>query len=219
MPAGAGPECRVGVLQILRHLGGRDRGAKDHRAGRRRIAVADDALSHIRSDAVGADQRRGHDPFAAVQRDRHAGVLRIEIHARGSRCEARSVRARGRRRAARRGCRRDAPPRKDCRSARRTASPHGMLATSSPVTASIIRSRSISSACFLAAAPTPSASSTDSALGATWRPTPTSPNSRACSSTSERKPWRASASAQASPPMPPPAMATGCALRADVIRG
>ena len=97
--------------------------------------------------------------------------------------------------------------------------PQGMLATSSPVTASIIRSRSIISAFFFAAAPTPSASSTDSALGATWRPTPTSPNSRACSSTSERKPCRASASAQASPPMPPPAIATGCALRAATSSG
>ncbi len=109
----------------------------------------------------------------------------------------------------RRGCRRDAPPRRDCRSAARTARRSGMLATSSPVTPSIISSRSISSAFFFAAAPTPSASSTDSALGATCRPTPTSPNSRACSSTSERKPCRASASAQASPPMPPPAIATG----------
>ena len=88
-----------------------------------------------------------------------------------------------------------------------------MLATSAPVTASSISSRSISSACCFAAAPTPSASSTDSALGAICRPTPASPNSAACSSTSDWKPCRASASAQASPPMPPPAMATGHTLR------
>src|SRR4051794_8254297 len=89
-----------------------------------------------------------------------------------------------------------------------------MLTTSSPVTASIIRSRSIISAFFFAALPTPRASSTESALGATWRPTPTSPNSRACSSTSDRNPLRARASAQASPPMPPPAIATGRLFRA-----
>ena len=50
------------------------------------------------------------------------------------------------------------------------------------------------------------------------------PNSRACSSTSERKPWRAGDSAAARPPMPAPAIATGSTLRglpkcAPAVRG
>ena len=214
VPVRPAPECRIGLLQILRHLGGGDGGAEDDGAGRQRIAVADDALSHVRIDAVGADQARRR---RCARRSRastdDAGSVQLEAGHAAVGAQLDQFVARGRRRAAGRGYGRDARPHKDCRSAARSAAPQGMLATSSPVTPSIIRSRSIISAFFFAAAPTPSASSTDSALGATWRPTPTSPNSRACSSTSERKPFRASASAQASPPMPPPAIATGWVLR------
>ena len=104
VPAGPGPERRVGVLQVLRHLGGRNGGAKDDRAGRQRIAVADDALSHIRIDAVGADQRGRGDALAAVERRPTRRICPARNPSRGYRCEARSGRARGRRRAARRGC-------------------------------------------------------------------------------------------------------------------
>src|SRR5204862_2427365 len=58
--------------------------------------------------------------------------------------------------------------------------------------------------------PTPSASSACHALGAIWMPAPISPNCGACSSTMLLKPRRASASAEARPPMPPPAITTGC---------
>src|ERR671936_260290 len=43
-------------------------------------------------------------------------------------------------------------------------------------------------------------------------PAPISPNCGACSSTTLRKPLRASASAAARPPMPPPATITGAAF-------
>ena len=80
VPVGPGPECRVGPLQILRHLGGRDGGAKDDGAGRQRIAVADDALSHVRIDAVGADQRGRGNALAGVQRHRYAGAFQLKAH-------------------------------------------------------------------------------------------------------------------------------------------
>ena len=61
VPVGPGPERRVGLLQVLRHLGGRDGGAEDDGAGRQRLAVADDAFAHDGIDAVGADQGGGRD--------------------------------------------------------------------------------------------------------------------------------------------------------------
>src|SRR5437763_11243173 len=85
----------------------------------------------------------------------------------------------------------------------------GMSITFSPLTPSIISRRSMNTASFLTRAPTPSASSACQAFGAIWMPAPISPNSGACSSTTLRKPLRASASAAARPPMPPPAMITG----------
>src|SRR3989440_19079 len=79
----------------------------------------------------------------------------------------------------------------------------------SPVTPSIISRLSMNTACFFTSWPTPSASSACQAFGAIWMPAPISPTSGACSSTVLRKPLRASASAAARPPMPPPAMITG----------
>ena len=186
MPAGPGPERRVGLLQVLRHVGRRDRGAIDDRAGRR-------ADRRRRRCACARWNRRRRRRPAPRPRSRSppcrmtaTPVPRARSPSPGSRCEARSagVRAAGvEQRAVDVGAVRDRVGVAEAlaRSARRS----GMLATSSPVTASSISSRSISSACFFAAAPTPSASSTDSALGATCRPTPASPNSRACSSTSD----------------------------------
>src|SRR5512138_432706 len=84
-----------------------------------------------------------------------------------------------------------------------------MSITFSPVTPSIISRRSMKTASFFTSWPTPSASSACQALGAIWMPAPISPNCGACSSTTLRKPLRASASAAARPPMPPPAMTTG----------
>src|SRR5688572_7851934 len=84
-----------------------------------------------------------------------------------------------------------------------------MSITFSPLTPSIISSRSMNTACFFTRPPTPSASSACQALGAIWMPAPISPNCGACSRTMERKPLRASANAAARPPMPPPAMTTG----------
>src|SRR5437868_6673000 len=86
----------------------------------------------------------------------------------------------------------------------------GMSITFSPLTPSIISRCSMNTACFLTSAPTPSASSACHAFGAIWMPAPISPNCGACSRTMLLKPLRASASAAASPPMPPPAMITGC---------
>src|SRR5262249_3690655 len=57
-----------------------------------------------------------------------------------------------------------------------------------------------------AASPTPSRSKQWKALGPSWMPAPISPSWLAFSSTSEAMPFCASASAVASPPMPPPAM-------------
>src|SRR4051812_36215592 len=85
-----------------------------------------------------------------------------------------------------------------------------MSITFSPLTPSIISRCSMNTACFLTSAPTPSASSACQALGAIWMPAPISPNCGACSRTMLLKPLRASASAAARPPMPPPAMITGC---------
>src|SRR5262245_57909622 len=84
-----------------------------------------------------------------------------------------------------------------------------MSITSSPLTPSIISRCSMNTASSFTSPPTPSASSECQALGASWMPAPISPNCGACSSTTERNPLRASASAAASPPMPPPAMTTG----------
>src|SRR5678816_3165756 len=84
----------------------------------------------------------------------------------------------------------------------------------SPLTPSIISMRSMNTASRFTSAPTPSASSACQALGAIWMPAPISPNWLACSSTMLLNPLRASASAAASPPMPPPAMTTGAGLRA-----
>src|ERR1044072_711926 len=57
-----------------------------------------------------------------------------------------------------------------------------------------------------AAPPTPRRSKQWKALGPSWMPAPISPSWEAFSSTSEATPFCASASAVASPPMPPPAM-------------
>src|SRR5678809_1467323 len=89
-----------------------------------------------------------------------------------------------------------------------------MSMTFSPLTPSIISMRSMNTASRFTSAPTPSASSACQALGAIWMPAPISPNWLACSSTMLLNPLRASASAAASPPMPPPAMTTGTGLRA-----
>src|SRR5690242_20391063 len=97
------------------------------------------------------------------------------------------------------------------RFAKRSSS--GMSTTVSPLTPSIMSRRSMNTASFFTRAPTPSASSACQALGAIWMPAPISPNCAACSRTIERKPLRASASAAARPPMPPPAMTTGWELR------
>src|SRR5689334_1976426 len=83
-----------------------------------------------------------------------------------------------------------------------------------PLTPSIISRRSMKTASFFTSWPTPRASSACQALGAIWMPAPISPNCGACSSTMLLKPLRASASAAARPPMPPPAMMTG-----DLFRG
>src|SRR2546425_1321781 len=85
----------------------------------------------------------------------------------------------------------------------------GMSITFSPVTPSIISRLSMNTASFFTSCPTPSASSACQALGAIWMPAPISPNCGACSSTTLLNPLRASASAAARPPMPPPAMTTG----------
>src|SRR6185503_3550390 len=84
-----------------------------------------------------------------------------------------------------------------------------MSITFSPLTPSNISRCSMNTASFFTSLPTPSASSACQALGAIWMPAPISPNCGACSRTTERKPLRASASAAARPPMPPPAMTTG----------
>src|SRR3954462_14172913 len=84
-----------------------------------------------------------------------------------------------------------------------------MSITFSPETPSIISRRSMNTASFFTSCPTPKASSACQALGAIWMPAPISPNCGACSSTMLLTPWRASASAAARPPMPPPAMITG----------
>src|SRR3954466_952077 len=84
-----------------------------------------------------------------------------------------------------------------------------MSITFSPLTPSIIDRCSMNTASFLTSAPTPSASSACQALGAIWMPAPISPNCGACSTTTLLNPLRASASAAARPPMPPPAMITG----------
>src|SRR3954469_22408890 len=84
-----------------------------------------------------------------------------------------------------------------------------MSITFSPLTPSNIRRRSMNTASFFTSCPTPSASSACHALGAIWMPAPISPNCGACSTTTLLNPLRASASAAARPPMPPPAMITG----------
>src|SRR3954471_472313 len=89
-----------------------------------------------------------------------------------------------------------------------------MSITFSPLTPSIISRRSMNTASFFTSCPTPKASSACQAFGAIWMPAPISPNCGACSSTMLLKPLRASASAAARPPMPPPAMITG-----DLFRG
>src|SRR6266850_2939719 len=85
----------------------------------------------------------------------------------------------------------------------------GMSMIFSPLTPSIISRLSMNTASFFTSFPTPSASSACQALGAIWMPAPISPNWGACSSTTLLNPLRASASAAARPPMPPPAMTTG----------
>src|SRR5258706_9683571 len=85
----------------------------------------------------------------------------------------------------------------------------GILMIFSPLTPSNISRCSMNTACFFTSWPTPSASSACQALGAIWMPAPISPNCGACSRTTERQPFLASASAAARPPMPPPAMSTG----------
>src|ERR1700722_4742727 len=57
-----------------------------------------------------------------------------------------------------------------------------------------------------AASPTPRRSKQWNAFGPSWMPAPISPSWLAFSSTSEAMPFCASASAVASPPMPPPAI-------------
>src|SRR5260370_6314455 len=79
----------------------------------------------------------------------------------------------------------------------------------SPLTPSNISRLSMYTASYFPSFPTPSASSGCQALGAIWMPEPISPTCGACSSTTLLNPLRASASAAARPPMPPPAMITG----------
>src|SRR3954463_14552901 len=92
-----------------------------------------------------------------------------------------------------------------------------MSITFSPLTPSIISRRSMNTASFFTSWPTPSASSACQALGAIWMPAPISPNCGACSRTMLLKPLRASASAAARPPMPPPAMTTGSLFRGVLL--
>jgi hypothetical protein len=66
VPVGPGPEHRVGVLQVLWHLGGWDGGAEDDRASRQRIAIADNVLTHVRIHAIGADQCRSGDALTGL---------------------------------------------------------------------------------------------------------------------------------------------------------
>src|SRR3954462_7899859 len=96
------------------------------------------------------------------------------------------------------------------RRAKRSSS--GMSITRSPLTPSIISRCSMKTASFFTRLPTPSASSACQALGASWMQAPISPNLGACSSTTLLNPLRASASAAARPPIPPPAMITGAPL-------
>jgi hypothetical protein len=84
-----------------------------------------------------------------------------------------------------------------------------MHATSLSSVASIITSWSIYTARDRACSPIAKASKALKALGPSWMPAPISPSDFACSRTFTAKPWRASASAAASPPMPPPAMRMG----------
>src|SRR5438067_7562664 len=84
-----------------------------------------------------------------------------------------------------------------------------MSMTLSPLTPSNISRCSMNTASFFTSCPTPSASSACHAFGAIWIPAPISPNCGACSSTTLWNPLRASASAAARPPMPPPATITG----------
>jgi hypothetical protein len=85
----------------------------------------------------------------------------------------------------------------------------GISITFSPLTPSNMSRCSMNTASLFTSWPTPSASSACQAFGAIWMPAPISPNCCACSSTIERKPLRASASAAARPPMPPPATTIG----------
>src|SRR6185312_4214514 len=64
-------------------------------------------------------------------------------------------------------------------------------------------------ACAASAPTTPRRSSTAMALGASCSPAPSSPNSGDFSTTCTRRPRRASASAVARPPMPPPTIRVG----------
>src|ERR1043165_1464850 len=91
----------------------------------------------------------------------------------------------------------------------RKAPPTGTHATSVSSIASISTSRSVYTARPRARSPTPSASNAENALGPSWIPAPISPSSLACSSTRTAKPWRARASAAATPPQPPPATRMG----------
>src|SRR5262245_65790545 len=59
----------------------------------------------------------------------------------------------------------------------------------------------------------PRASNAEKAFGPSWMPAPISPSCGACSSAFTLKPRRVSASAAASPPMPPPATSTGRSCR------
>src|SRR3954471_17014078 len=92
-----------------------------------------------------------------------------------------------------------------------------MSITFSPLTPSIIRSRSMNTASFFTSWPTPSASSACQAFGAIGMQERISQNYVACSNTTLLKPRRASASTEARPPMPPPEIRTGSLFRGVLL--
>ena len=63
----------------------------------------------------------------------------------------------------------------------------------------------------------PSTSNMRNTFGPSWMPAPISLNSGACSSTCTGMPLRDSASAVASPPMPPPTTSTGASFAVMLI--
>ena len=78
MGARAGPQHHVGPPQVRRHLVALEHGAIGDVAGHPRLAVADDALAHLRPHAVAADQRAAFGPFAVFERDHDAVAVLLE---------------------------------------------------------------------------------------------------------------------------------------------